>query len=102
TLSQLQITTLIPYTTLFRTKLPPTIGYKQILEQLCINYVTKYEKIIKDLLRRKFLVPYQGDEEDPAHPAIYPTGVKQKKLSILQDRKSTRLNSSHDQISYAV
>jgi DNA topoisomerase-1 len=30
------------------------------------------------------LTPYQGNEEDPAHPAIYPTGVKQKKLNVLQ------------------
>ena len=44
------------------------------------------KNIVKDLLRRKYLVPYQGNEEDPAHPAIYPTGVKQKKLSILQQR----------------
>lgn len=82
----LYLAALISYPRTSSQKLPPSIGYKQILEQLCINYVTKYENIIKDLLRRKFLVPYQGDEEDPAHPAIYPTGVKQKKLSILQQR----------------
>ena len=82
----LYLDALISYPRTSSQKLPPSIGYKQILEQLCINYVTKYENIIKDLLRRKFLVPYQGDEEDPAHPAIYPTGVKQNKLSILQQR----------------
>jgi DNA topoisomerase-1 len=82
----LYLAALISYPRTSSQKLPPSIGYKQILEQLCINYVTKYENIIKDLLRRKFLVPYQGDEEDPAHPAIYPTGVKQKKLSMLQQR----------------
>jgi DNA topoisomerase-1 len=37
-------------------------------------------------LKRKHLVPHQGNEEDPAHPAIYPTGVKQKKPNILQHR----------------
>ena len=82
----LYLAALISYPRTSSQKLPPSIRYKQILEQLCINYVTKYENIIKDLLRRKFLVPYQGDEEDPAHPAIYPTGVKQKKLSMLQQR----------------
>ncbi len=82
----LYLAALISYPRTSSQKLPPSIGYKQILEQLCINYVTKYENIIKNLLRRKFLVPYQGDEEDPAHPAIYPTGVKQKKLSMLQQR----------------
>jgi DNA topoisomerase-1 len=82
----LYLAALISYPRTSSQKLPPSIGYKQILEQLCIHYVTKYEDIIKDLLRRKFLVPYQGDEEDPAHPAIYPTGVKQKKLNMLQQR----------------
>lgn len=82
----LYLAALISYPRTSSQKLPPSIGYKQILEQLCINYVTKYENIIKDLLRRKSLVPYQGDEEDPAHPAIYPTGVKQKKISMLQQR----------------
>jgi DNA topoisomerase I len=80
----LYLAALISYPRTSSQKLPASIGYRQILEQLSINYVTKYENIIKDLLRRKYLVPYQGYEEDPAHPAIYPTGVKQKKLSVLQ------------------
>jgi DNA topoisomerase-1 len=82
----LYLAALISYPRTSSQKLPPPIGYKHILEQLSINYVTKYENIIKELLRRKFLVPYQGNEEDPAHPAIYPTGVKQKKISMLQER----------------
>ncbi|HEY9398417.1 MAG TPA: DNA topoisomerase I [Nitrososphaeraceae archaeon] len=82
----LYLTALISYPRTSSQKLPPSIGYKQILEQLSINYVTKNENIIKELLSRKYLVPYQGNEEDPAHPAIYPTGVKQKRLNILQQR----------------
>jgi DNA topoisomerase I len=82
----LYLTALISYPRTSGQKLPPSIGYKQILEQLSINYVTKKENTINDLLRRKYLVPYQGNEEDPAHPAIYPTGVKQKRLSVLQQR----------------
>jgi DNA topoisomerase I len=82
----LYLAALISYPRTSSQNLPPSIGYKQILEQLSINYITKNENIIKDLLRRKYLVPYQGNEEDPAHPAIYPTGVKQKKLNILQQR----------------
>ncbi len=82
----LYLTALISYPRTSSQKLPPSIGYKQILEQLSINYVTKNENIIKELLSRKYLVPYQGNEEDPAHPAIYPTGVKQKGLGILQQR----------------
>src|SRR3989475_8565949 len=32
----------------------------------------------------------------------YPGGIRQTSFAKLQDRKSTRLNSSHSQISYAV
>jgi DNA topoisomerase-1 len=35
---------------------------------------------------KKDLVPCQGIEEDPAHPAIYPTGIKHKKLTSLQNK----------------
>jgi DNA topoisomerase I len=77
---------LISYPRTSSQKLPPSIGYKQILDQLRINHFKHDENIIKDLLKRKYLVPYQGNEEDPAHPAIYPTGIKEKKLNLLQRR----------------
>jgi DNA topoisomerase-1 len=77
---------LISYPRTSSQKLPSSIGYKQILDQLRINHFEHDEDIIKDLLKRKYLVPYQGNEEDPAHPAIYPTGIKEKKLNLLQRR----------------
>ena len=77
---------LISYPRTSSQKLPPSIGYKQILEQLSKNYVQKYENTIKDLLIRNNLIPYQGNEVDPAHPAIYPTGLKQTNLNVLQQR----------------
>ena len=77
---------LISYPRTSSQKLPSSIGYKQILDQLRTNHFKHDEDIIKDLLKRKYLVPYQGNEEDPAHPAIYPTGVKEKKLNLLQRR----------------
>ena len=77
---------LISYPRTSSQKLPSSIGYKQILDQLRINHFKHDEDIIKDLLKRKYLVPYQGNEEDPAHPAIYPTGIKEKKLNLLQRR----------------
>jgi DNA topoisomerase I len=82
----LYLAALISYPRTSSQNLPPSIGYKQILEQLSLNFEAKNENIIKHLLRKKYLIPYQGNEEDPAHPAIYPTGVKQKKLNILQQR----------------
>ena len=77
---------LISYPRTSSQKLPSSIGYKQILDQLRINHFKHDEDIIKDLLKRKYLVPYQGNEEDPSHPAIYPTGIKEKKLNLLQRR----------------
>ena len=82
----LYLAALISYPRTSSQKLPSSIGYKQILKQLSINHDKKNENIIQDLLKRKYLVPYQGNEEDSAHPAIYPTGVKQKKLNMFQQR----------------
>lgn len=82
----LYLAALISYPRTSSQKLPSSIGYKKILEQLDMNYPTRNKNFVQDLLKRKHLVPYQGNEEDPAHPAIYPTGVKQKKLNILQHR----------------
>src|SRR5207249_11555377 len=42
--------------------------------------------------------PYAGDESDSALRA----GLKSKDIQTTKDRKSTRLNSSHVSISYAV
>ncbi|MDW0279122.1 MAG: DNA topoisomerase [Nitrososphaeraceae archaeon] len=80
----LYLAALISYPRTSSQKLPPSIGYKQILERLKINYFQTNENIVNDILKREYLTPYQGKEEDPAHPAIYPTGVKQKKLNVLQ------------------
>jgi DNA topoisomerase-1 len=82
----LYLAALISYPRTSSQKLPSSIGYKKILEQLDMNYPTINNSFVQDLLKRKYLVPYQGNEEDPAHPAIYPTGVKQKKLNTLQHR----------------
>ena len=80
----LYLAALISYPRTSSQKLPPSIGYKQILERLKMNYFQTNENIVNDILKREYLTPYQGKEEDPAHPAIYPTGVKQKKLNVLQ------------------
>ncbi|MCP3686235.1 MAG: DNA topoisomerase I [bacterium] len=58
-------------------QLPPAIGYKKILEQLSKqkNYKELCEKLMK-----KDLKPNNGKKTDPAHPAIYPTGISPKNL----------------------
>ena len=80
----LYLAALISYPRTSSQILPPSIGYKQILERLKMNYFQTNENIVNDILKREYLAPYQGKEEDPAHPAIYPTGIKQKKLNVLQ------------------
>lgn len=88
----LYLSALISYPRTSSQKLPSSIGYKKILERLSMNYPTRNKNFVQDLLKRNHLVPYQGNEEDPAHPAIYPTGVKHKKLNILQHKVLDLIN----------
>ena len=57
---------LISYPRTSSQKLPPSIGYQEILNKLAIKYN------VKDLITRK--TPIEGKKTDPAHPSIYPTG----------------------------
>src|SRR2546421_7181458 len=81
-----------------------------------------YTTLFRSLVRKLgMLRPVRGEELRPARPRlraapahaggeVLPDAVGNEKLRILRpavasrsrDRKSTRLNSSHDQISYAV
>ena len=53
-------------------KLPPSINYKKIITELLKNH--HYEKLADKLLSGE-LAPHEGKKDDPAHPAIYPTGA---------------------------
>ncbi len=53
-------------------KLPKEIGYKKIMDALSKR--AEY-KPLTDTLLKKELVPTEGKKTDPAHPAIYPTGI---------------------------
>ncbi len=53
-------------------QLPPAIGFKKIMDQL--SKQSRYAPLCK-LLDGKKLQPYNGAKTDPAHPAIYPTGI---------------------------
>jgi DNA topoisomerase-1 len=57
-------------------KLPPELGYKHILENL--GKIPEYKESAKTLLSKKSLKPNEGKKTDPAHPAIYPTGLHVK------------------------
>jgi DNA topoisomerase-1 len=65
-------------------KLPPELGYKKILENL--EKVAEYKVSAKLLLSKKGLKPNEGKKTDPAHPAIYPTGLHAK-LTDTDERK---------------
>jgi len=78
---QLYLDALISYPRTNSQKLPPTIGYESILKNL--SKLPEYGRLITMLFTetKGKLYPHEGSKTDPAHPAIYPTGVYPKKLS---------------------
>jgi len=56
---------------------PPEIGFIKIIQ--AISQMGEYTTIAKQLLSKKNLQPNNGNKTDPAHPAIYPTGLHPKK-----------------------
>ncbi len=67
---------LISYPRTSSQQLPPEIGFTKILQDL--QKQEKYAKLAKTTLARKNLIPNNGKKTDPAHPAIYPTGQREK------------------------
>jgi DNA topoisomerase-1 len=70
---KLYLRALISYPRTSSQKLPPSINYAKILSGL--SRVSLYSQPASMLLSRGRLVPNEGPMSDPAHPAIYPTGV---------------------------
>jgi DNA topoisomerase-1 len=69
---RLYLDALISYPRTSSQKLPPAIGYETILKK--IGRTREYRKLAAELLAKPELNPTEGKSEDPAHPAIYPTG----------------------------
>src|SRR2546422_5401534 len=84
--------TLFPYTTLFRSVLPD--GHKHLLAlELCGGEsFSAWKGCLDDLVARGLRAPVLAIIDGNA-------GLRR---SVITDRKSTRLNSSHGYISYAV
>lgn len=78
----LYLNALISYPRTSSQKLPPDIGYREIFERLLEN--PTYHRTVDKILSKAVLVPKQGDKEDPAHPAIYPTGERGESLNADQ------------------
>src|SRR5206468_6953134 len=90
------ISPLFPYTTLFRSEMLRELRFPHSLGLLysAFTYFTGF-RVNSGEYKVMGLAPY-GEPK-------YVKAIKDHLLEILdRDRKSTRLNSSHDQISYAV
>ena len=65
--------------------MPATIGYRNILKGL--NRELVYRKPATELLEKSVLRPREGLKDDPAHPAVYPTGnIPRKALDESEHR----------------
>src|SRR2546430_10449003 len=85
--------TLFPYTTLFRSDaFPEIIAFNRPTAQKCLQIAQVFTCILFGGCTVSTLRPPDSRLKPPGHRA--------QVVSI--DRKSTRLNSSHSQISYAV
>jgi len=69
---RLYLGALISYPRTSSQKLPPAIGYRDILRSL--GKRKEYADLVKIVLSKRDPKPQEGKKEDPAHPAIYPTG----------------------------
>jgi DNA topoisomerase-1 len=69
---RLYLDALISYPRTSSQKLPPSIGYEKILKKLAKN--RDFARLAGYLLEKPELKPTEGEKQDPAHPAIYPTG----------------------------
>ncbi|MFQ5832754.1 MAG: DNA topoisomerase I [Candidatus Thorarchaeota archaeon] len=70
---KLYLDALISYPRTGSQKIPPSIDVKGILGDL--REQRKYRSLATQVLDRGNLTPVQGKKDDPAHPAIHPTGT---------------------------
>lgn len=82
---QLYLNALISYPRTDSQRLPATIGYEAILQNL--GRIEPYTKLTKELLAKQTLRPKEGKKNDPAHPAIYPTGNPPEKTFELTEKR---------------
>jgi DNA topoisomerase I len=72
---------LISYPRTSSQKIPASINYRKIISNLSkIGY--PYSQLAATLLARDRLSPNKGSKTDPAHPAIYPTGILHRKRFV--------------------
>jgi len=82
---RLYLDALISYPRTSSQKLPPIIDYRKILNSL--KRQSGYKRLASKLLKKEELKPREGAKQDPAHPAIYPTGkLPEKPLAAPEKR----------------
>ncbi len=69
---------LITYPRTSSQKIPPTINLPSIVKRLADN--DEYKPLAEKIAENRWFRIFQGKKEDPAHPAIHPTGLKPGKL----------------------
>ena len=77
---KLYLGALISYPRTSSQKVPPDIGYSEILRG--IANMPQYKYLASKLTLNNSLRPNQGPKEDPAHPAVYPTGEPPNQVLI--------------------
>jgi len=82
---RLYLEALISYPRTSSQKLPQVIGYRQILSGL--SQEPAYNRLASELLQRSELRPKEGSKQDPAHPAVYPTGNRPSRLLDEAERR---------------
>ena len=82
---RLYLDQLISYPRTSSQKLPPSIGYEEILTGL--SRIPSYHSDVSSLLEAGTLKPQEGKKEDPAHPAVYPTGAPPKRKLESHEQK---------------
>jgi DNA topoisomerase-1 len=82
---QLYLGALISYPRTSSQRIPPSIDIKGILNGLAQE--SDYRRLTQQLLSKPSLRPRQGAKDDPAHPAVHPTGnLPEGKLTPVQSR----------------
>jgi DNA topoisomerase-1 len=71
---RLYLDALISYPRTSSQKLPSAINHRAILSGL--SQEPTYRTLASELLQKEDLRPHEGTKDDPAHPAIHPTGNK--------------------------
>jgi len=82
---RLYLEALISYPRTSSQKLPPVINYKAILKGL--GQEPAYQRLLSELLEKEELKPREGPKEDPAHPAVYPTGNRPSRVLDEPERR---------------